>query len=156
MIISAPLYVYTLYSSLEAWSPDTWAAATTAGNAAYHPWFAPALLYELVAILGLLVFAVVTAILFFGKRTSAPACYIAFMVAVAVQSAVDVGISSLLPGVDDTPRSAGYVARLLISTLIWTAYFRKSERVRNTFVKRRVRTESVSSPSLAVTTTAAL
>lgn len=128
--------MHALYTSSSAWSARSWVALTTYGADAYHPLWAPALLFELVAMLGLLVFWALTLVLFFQRRTSAPIWYIRMIIATTVYSALDLAFMALLPITVEQAQVAR-VVRNAFSTGIWIAYFLKSERVRATFVNRR-------------------
>jgi len=128
--------MFGLYSISSALTPATWAALTTYGTATYHPLWAPVLLFEAIAILGLIVFWGLICVLFYQRRTSAPYWYIRMLIASVLYTALDSGLTTLLPAATlETKDIAGLVRQTLIAAL-WIAYFMKSERVRATFVKR--------------------
>ena len=118
------------------YTADTWAILTTAGQAGYHPMWAPTLLFELAANLGMIVFSVLLAILFFRKRCSVPYIFLAFQGSVVVIAALDAIAASMIPTLAQ-PDSAAWpeVIKRAASFVIWGSYFMKSKRVKATFVK---------------------
>lgn len=136
VVVSPFVMMFGLYGGLSAWSPATWSNLTTYGNSAYHPLWAPALLFELIGMLGLLVFWTLTCVLFFQRRTSAPGWYIRMMIGSITYTTLDLALTSQLPTVTiENQDLTGYVRQILVGA-IWIAYFLKSERVRATFVRR--------------------
>ncbi len=135
-LLATPLVALsTLYSGREAWAADNWTNLTTFGSEAYHAMWAPTLLFELIAQLGLIVFGILIVILFFRGRSSVPKIYIAFQLSAAAQLLIDMALVHSIPQAAETsfdPRTIG----ALIGTVIWIAYFLTSFRVRNTFVAR--------------------
>lgn len=136
-VIIGPLAtLVSLYASLGAFAPDTFASLTTFGSESYHALWAPVLLYELVTMLGLLVLGITLMLLFYQCRSSFPALYITFMWISAAQLLIDVILISQIPGTDSSESGMSTVPRALVGAAIWTGYFLQSERVRNTFVRR--------------------
>jgi hypothetical protein len=137
------------------YAADTWAAVTTAGQAGYHPMWAPTLLFELAANLGMIVFAVLLAILFFRKRRSVPYVFLAFQGSVLAIAALDAIAASMIPALAQ-PDNAAWpeVIKRAVSFVVWGSYFMKSKRVKATFVKtwsaQRSATEAIA-PTLGVT-----
>ncbi len=142
-LIATPIVaLFTLFSDLEAWSADTWASLTTFGNPGYHALWAPALLFELIMQLGVFVFGIFVAILFFRRRSSVPRIYIGFQIGASAQLLIDQALVSAIPQAaaesSDGPRAVG----ALVGTAIWVIYFIYSVRVRNTFVLRLRQSEN--------------
>ncbi len=136
LVVSPLLIGNTLNDLAGAMSAGTWAALTTFGGANYHTLWAPLLLVELVVNLGELVFAVLLLVLFFQRRTCFPKLMIGFYIAAAVFQGIDVMMSSLLPAVPVTIKDYGTLVRVVISSIIWSAYLLRSRRVKATFVRR--------------------
>lgn len=126
----------TLYSGHEAWAADTWANLTTFGSEAYHAMWAPTLLFELISQLGMIVFSILIAILFFSRRSSVPRIYIAFQFFAALQLLIDWALVQAIPQASIEASNGPSTVGAMIGTVIWIAYFLTSFRVRNTFVVR--------------------
>lgn len=139
-VVVMPLRVLAdIGKTLPSYAADNWAALTTVGAGAYHPLWAPVLLYELAANLALIVFAVLLAVLFFQKRRSAPRVFIAVFAGSVIVQAVDFVLASAIPAAaaSVTARDWSELARGVISVLIWGSYFLVSRRVKATFVNAR-------------------
>lgn len=145
LVISPFIIGHGLFDLAGAMSADTWAALTTFGGASYHALWAPLLLVELVANLGQLVFAILMLVLFFQRRTCFPKLMIGFYIAAAVLQGADLMMSSLLPTIQVTAKDYASLARVVISSIIWSAYLLRSQRVKATFV-RRYQTKTGSPP----------
>lgn len=105
---------------------------------AYAGFARPALLSILALSVLWTVTSVLTAVLFFAKRTSAPRFFVALSwFSVLLSSTVAIG--KAVSGFSDTATSAslgGDFARELVATILWTSYMFVSERVKATFVRR--------------------
>lgn len=128
--------MFGLYNISSALTPATWAALTTHGTEPYHPLWAPVLLFEVIGILGLMVFWGLVCVLFYQRRTSAPYWYIRMLIASVLYTALDSGLTALLPTATLETKDIAGLVRQALTAAIWIAYFMKSERVRATFVKR--------------------
>ena len=130
----------TLIGNTSVWASDRWAALTTYGNANYDAMWAPCLLFELIAILGLLVFSVLLAVLFFQRRRSLPIVYVAFLIAGLGENIVEQVLLSLLPiASSDHSKVLEGLTRTAVGSVIWISYFLNSKRVKSTFVVDRVK-----------------
>ena len=94
------------------------------------------MLVELVANLGQLVFTVLLLVLFFQRRTCFPKLMIGFYIASAVLQGADLMMSSLLPAISVTSKEYAALVRVILTSIIWSAYLMKSRRVKATFVRR--------------------
>ena len=127
-----------MWSSVGSYSAETLARVTVPTSDAYHALWAPLLLLELVANITQLGLALLVAVLFFKRRSSAPRLYIALMVYMVIVQAVDVALALQLErgaGVDLDLQPNDWI-RGAFSIVIWVAYFLRSERVRSTFTRQ--------------------
>jgi hypothetical protein len=124
---------------LPSYATGTWANLTTAGSAAYHPLWAPLLLFELGANLALIVFTVLLVVLFFQKRRSAPHVFIGVVAGSVVVQLADLWFANALPVVAAQMNAKDWseLARGVINAVIWGTYFLVSRRVKSTFVNER-------------------
>jgi hypothetical protein len=107
--------------------------------------WAPVLIVELFANLGMIAVAIVLLVLFFQRRSSAPRVYIAFMVAAPAVAAASLWAQSALPGITVEAADIAALVKACVSSTVWIAYFVFSIRVKNTFVERR-RKEAMAPP----------
>jgi Protein of unknown function (DUF2569) len=117
--------------------PSAWRVVTTPGSPAYHPLFGPLIVGEMVANVGLLVWAVVLLYLFFTKRRAFPRSMIAFLIVrVAIQMA-DIFVARSIPvaAASIGPRVYGSLVGNLLVVFVWVPYFLKSRRVAATFLR---------------------
>jgi transglutaminase-like putative cysteine protease len=136
LVISPFIIGRALIDLAGALSADTWAALTTFGGANYHALWAPFLLVELVANLGQLVFAVLMLLLFFQRRTCFPKLMIGFYIASAALQGTDLMMLSLMPTIPVTAKDYGTLVRVIVTSIIWSAYLVRSRRVKATFVRQ--------------------
>jgi len=138
-VVVLPLRLLTgILETLPSYAADTWATLTTVGNTAYHPMWAPVLLFELSANLAQIVFSVLLAVLFVQKRRSAPYVFIGVMGGSAIIQAADLLLAGAVPAARDlAPKGWSELAVSVTSLAIWGAYFLVSRRVRATFVNGR-------------------
>ena len=137
-LIVTPIRVGILVTAdlLPVFDPQVWSRLTTPGNAAYHPLWAPLLIFEVVANIGIIVVSIVLLWLFLRKSSRLPGLYIVWLLANASIQIIDVGLGSQVPAV-----SAGIgeglkeLGRSLVGAAIWIPYFRRSVRVKNTFTR---------------------
>jgi transglutaminase-like putative cysteine protease len=150
-LLLTPLVVAaTLFENAGVWSTESWAGLTTFGGAAYHAMWAPALLFELIAQLGVVVASILLLALFFRRRSSAPRVYIGFMILVPLVSGISLFMQGAIPALPIEAKDISDLVRSCVSSVIWIAYFLASQRVRNTFVERRRKAPPVAEPPPAV------
>lgn len=139
----------TLWGNWPSYATGTWLALTTAGAPAYHPLWAPALVFELAANLGLLIAYALLALLFFTRRSSVPRVFIALTAATVGIALLDAVLIAMIPAAakNVTAKDAVELARTGIVAALWIAYFLRSERVRTTFV-RTLETRPVPAPTM--------
>lgn len=84
----------------------------------------------------MLVFSILLAGLFFGKKKSFPRMFVIYVVSIFVLGVVGVFIAASIPNI--TPQLVGeaiaFPVYVLIFGLIWIPYFLRSKRVKRTFV----------------------
>jgi hypothetical protein len=115
---------------LPGYNAASWARLTTPGEPAYHPLWAPTLMFELIADVLLFVFACLLVWLFYKRKKQFPIVFIGFAVAGVLINIVQAICLQLLP-IDDP---GGVRGTLVVAALIWIVYMLRSRRVRNTFV----------------------
>lgn len=114
-----------------------WSVLTTPGTAAYHPLWAPVLIFEFGGNAVLLGFSVLVAVCFFQKRRILPRLMIAFLLLNLLLVAADYFVADLLPPVASQKDAEAMkeLARALIACVAWVPYFVVSKRVKGTFVR---------------------
>ncbi len=122
---------------LPVFSAETWQVLTTPGTEAYHPSWAPLLIFELVGNIIFIIFPIVIAIFFFQKRKVVPKLIIAFLLSNLAFVGSDYFLANTIPFVasQDDPASLKELARTLVGSLIWVPYFLVSKRAKATFIK---------------------
>jgi len=137
-IISSFQLINVVLPSFEA---TTWAALTTQGSPAYHPVWAPYLIYGLIATIILIISAIALLIILFKKLSILPSLIIVYFIFILATALVDntiyyTVILDAFPQLGASMQSelTQQLIRALIGTTIWVPYFIKSERVKNTFV----------------------
>jgi transglutaminase-like putative cysteine protease len=136
-VILAPLvWVFGLVSGLIGLDVETWRLLTSPVSDAYHPLWAPAILFELAANTVMAVFAVVIVLLFVKRRFSFPFVLQAYLVAAVVVHVIDASLVAMIP---ETASEFDYrdLGRAIVSGITWISYVRCSKRVKSTFVERR-------------------
>ncbi len=123
---------------LPALSPETWNALTNSSSAAYHPLFGPLIVFEGGSNLAFLVYAFWLFWLFFKKSQRFPKHCIILLFLLAATQIIDLLLSSQIPAIASqttNPENLGLAIRSIVNDAIWIAYFVKSKRVKNTFIK---------------------
>jgi hypothetical protein len=119
---------------------ERWSMLTSPSSDAYHPLWAPLLVFETVMSLGFFVVSVVALVLFFRRSPRFPRIMIAYYAATLLFVAADLGLSSLLPGMAaqiwNDPQAGRQLGQSVMTCAIWIPYMRRSRRVHNTFVGR--------------------
>lgn len=115
---------------------ETWHVLTTPGTNAYHPLWAPLLVFEVVASVVLFSFTLALLRFFFKKSKRVPKLFVLWLLSVAAVQVIDYLLMAQIPSVSEQPDPAGMrdLIRSVGSAAIWIPYFLKSTRVKNTFV----------------------
>ena len=113
---------------------ETWQNLTHVGQPAYHPYWMPTLLFELVFNSLAFVYCILLVVLFFKRRAAWPRCYILFFIITIIGLAVDYGLGLQIPaaagGMD---QSAKVLFQSVFASIIWIPYRLTSKRVKATF-----------------------
>ena len=117
--------------------PDNWQSMTAPGGEAYHPLWMPFFLFEEIYNIIYIVLSIYLLILVFKKSAKAPLLFIIFYALNLAMQAIDTGIYVIIaqtyPDLIDSDTYKDLI-RAAIACLIWIPYFRRSVRVKNTFV----------------------
>ncbi|MBD3402836.1 DUF2569 family protein [candidate division GN15 bacterium] len=118
-----------------------WELLTTPGSEAYHPNWAPVLIYEMVGNLLLGLAAIVLLVFMLNKHHLFPKLYIAFLAGNLLFVISDHLLARSIPMVAEMADPDGFreIARAVGGAVIWIPYMLKSERVANTFARPRPR-----------------
>jgi len=137
-LIFAPirLLVVLFKDLLPALSADTWSRLTTPGTEAYHPLWAPLLLFEVIGNCLFILSPIIIAVFFFQRRRFVPRLIIVLLLANLVFVTIDYFAADLIPFVaaQEDLGSLKELIRALIACAIWVPYFLVSKRVKGTFV----------------------
>ena len=133
---------------LPALAPETWNTLTNTGSPAYHPLWGVAIVFEVVANVGLFCFTLWLLVLFFKKSKKIPKLVIIWLLATAVVQIFDLLLTRQIPLIASHPVSMDTVkniGRSIVGIAIWVPYFLRSRRVKNTFVESASKQDSPSS-----------
>ena len=127
---------------LPAFEAGTWEALTSQDSTAYSSWWAPYFIVSAVVAVAMAVWAVLLIVLFLGRKRQLPTVisifYLAGVLAAAFELISSLMLDAELPelGIGATVATAvAGVVGTSIGSAIWIAYFFRSVRVRNTFVR---------------------
>ena len=114
-----------------------WNVLTTPGSGAYHPLWAPLLIFECAGNAIFIIFSIVLLVFFFPKSRLLPKLIIFYLVLNLLFVAGDFFLADLIPAVAEqsNPHSAKELGRAIIGAMIWVPYFLFSKRVKQTFVR---------------------
>lgn len=114
-----------------------WSILTTPGSEAYHPLWAPLLVFEIVGNCITFLAAIVILVFFFMRKKFVPMAMIAFYSFSLLFVATDYFAADLIPAVaaQDSKDSLRELLRTAVAAAIWIPYFIMSKRVKGTFVK---------------------
>ncbi len=123
---------------LPALTPEVWNAVTDPQSAAYHPLWAPVIIFEVLANLALIFFTLLLSWLFFSRSKRVPALFVLWLALLAGTQIVDQLLTAQIPALAEQPTDPAVMrdlARSIISAAVWIPYFLKSVRVKNTFIE---------------------
>lgn len=137
-LIASPLRLGTflVQTFLPIFQDGTWEILTTPGNEAYHPLWAPLLIFEVLGNAVFIAAGLLLLALFFRRSSWFPTLYITYVIANLLFILVDAWLGSLVLADESMfdPDTARELFRSLLSGVIWVPYMIVSKRVRNTFV----------------------
>jgi transglutaminase-like putative cysteine protease len=140
--VALVLSIYQLLKALapagEAMGAASWQVLTAASSAAYHPLWAPALLLGLIGNVALLAGALLLLWLFFRRRSSLPLGLMVFFWGAVVLTTLDLALAAAIPAAAEALGRQEVLdsVRAFFLASCWTAYLKKSRRVKLTFVRR--------------------
>ncbi len=115
----------------------SWEQLTTPGMDAYHPLWAPALMYEIIGNFIFLLAGCYLLFLFFKRSRTFPKTFVVVMGASLVFLVVDLFLANSIPAVASQDNSDLHkqIMQTIIACAIWIPYMFKSVRVKNTFIE---------------------
>jgi len=116
---------------------QVWAQLTTPGSTAYHPYWKPVLLFELVSSSAFFGLNAVSVALFFRKQRVFPKFIVIVIPTIFILILVGYYLSGLIPAIAESPEYAKQSSVLIwrfVALHVWIPYFLISERVKKTFV----------------------
>ena len=116
---------------------DTWSNLTTPGGPAFHPLWAPLLLFELCGNIVIFSSLIVLNVLFFGKRRLFPRAFISVSLMSLFIQVTDLAVAHQIPAAAAELSNADTsgVVRGGLSALLWSLYVLRSRRVKATFIR---------------------
>ncbi|MDT0121688.1 DUF2569 domain-containing protein [Paenibacillus sp. RRE4] len=131
------LLVQINQSMLTILNTETWEVLTAKDSGLYHPLWAPVIIFETVFNLMFMVFTVYVIVAFYRKKAMLPRLMIIFYSLSLAVGVVDYLLLYQIPIARELEDGSSIrdIARSVIACAIWIPYFRKSERVKNTFVR---------------------
>lgn len=114
-----------------------WGALTTPGTDAYHPLWAPILIYEFSFTLLYLLFTLWLAWLFFRRNARTPIFFQMWAFVGPLYIVSDILLSYQIPAVADIDNAASFreLGKGVTYAAVWIPYFIRSKRVKNTFTQ---------------------
>ena len=138
-----PLFVgaTVVNNVLPSFKPEVWSVLTTPGTEAYHPLWAPLIIFETIANVILIIGAIVLLVLLFQKKKIFPKLMIGLYLFNVLVVGVDFlalasFITETFPEIakEVTADATRNLTSGVVAAAIWVPYFFVSERVKNTFV----------------------
>nr|WP_154958346.1 DUF2569 domain-containing protein [Paenibacillus xylanexedens] len=124
-------------SVLPILNTETWEILTSKDSGYYHPLWGPMIIFEAIYNILFLLFTVYVIVAFYRKKSILPRLMIIFYSLSLTVGIVDSLLLSQIPMARELADGSSIrdIARSAIACAIWIPYFRKSERVQNTFVR---------------------
>lgn len=120
-------------------TPQIWNTLIDPTSTAYHPLWAPLIVFEIAVNLAQFIFTLWLAWIFFKKSSQTPKFYIIWLILFALIRIIDALLVKQIPMA--TAQSVGTetikdITRSIIGAAIWIPYFLVSKRVKNTFIEQ--------------------
>lgn len=124
--------------SLIPFRGEVWERLTTPGFSAYHPYWKPVLLFEIISASFTLALTVIALVLFFRKHRFFPTLIVVSIPVIFVLMLADYYLEGLVPAIAATPDYGKQWHGLIVQFIamhVWIPYFVVSDRVQRTFVR---------------------
>jgi hypothetical protein len=113
---------------------EAWRLLTQPGHSEFHPYWAPALLFELLYNAFCLIFSLLLVVLFFMKRAVWPRWYPAFFIIIILGTCLDTFLAQQIPAARGTVAdNTKALLQVAVAGAIWIPYCFVSKRVKATF-----------------------
>ncbi len=114
-----------------------WNVLTTPGSGAYHPLWAPLIIFEFMGNAIFVIFSIVLLVFFLQKSRLLPKLIISYSILNLLFVAGDFFLADLIPAVAEqsNPQDAKELGRAIMGAVVWVPYFLLSKRVKQTFVR---------------------
>jgi hypothetical protein len=134
-ILRPILFIINLYKLLPTvLHLGSWRVLTEPGQAAFHPSWAPVLLFELCYNSLCLIFSGLLLVLFFQKRALWRWCYVVFFLVVVFGVGFDAHFAQQIPAArDELGPSIRVLVQVIVAAAVWIPYCLVSKRVKATF-----------------------
>ena len=142
LCLSVFLYAFQAYTSAIPLNDDTLRAVSTSESSHITPMLSAVLRFEVASGLALSLGSIYALCLYFLKSSRFPAVYIALLASGLAVVMIDLAATVSLVGQSEVMKAAlepeikkiqSRVPAVILSTVIWVAYMRRSKRVRATF-----------------------
>lgn len=132
-VLSPIFFLFTVMTSYYPFFAEgRWEALTTPTSPFYHPFWKPAVLFEMVSSFAVVAFGVYAALQLLAEERKAPTVAIAFLSANLLITIIDQILVRAIPGASAYV-SAGDLIRAAVMAAIWIPYFKISKRVKATY-----------------------
>ena len=133
-LITQPILSITILSKLAPMmQAETWHSLTSPTGANYYPIWAVYLLFDLLVNTATVIACVLLLIFFFQRRRLFPIGYIVFLGSTAVFKIFEAILNSLGP--EKNTSTTSQTLGVVLSSVIWILYMRRSQRVKLTFIR---------------------
>ncbi len=133
LFLSPLINLFNMILNIQLINSTNWTKLTTPGGDSYHSMFKPALYFETGCNVLYILISIYLLVLLFQKKKLLPKLIIFYYIFnVVIEILITVLVNKINADIGTPPVSFSIPA--IISSLIWIAYFRKSKRVKNTFV----------------------
>lgn len=134
-----PIRIFLLFFKdlVPIFTQGHWNVLTTPGTDAYHPLWAPLIIFECVGNAVFVIFSIVLLVLFFRKSRLLPKLMVFYLILNLLFVVGDFFFADLIPAVAEqsNPQDVKELGRAIIGVIIWVPYFLVSKRVKQTFTK---------------------
>ncbi|WP_157794012.1 DUF2569 domain-containing protein [Paenibacillus donghaensis] len=123
--------------NLPSFNAEYWDVLTSKQGELYHPLWGPMIVFETASNLLLLLFSVFSLVLFYRKKATLPRMIILLFCGNLLIGIIDYIFLLNIPLLRETGQGSSIrdLVRAALICATWVTYFRKSERVENTFVR---------------------